>query len=207
MSITRKALAAMGLEAEKIDLIINMHTETTDSMKEQIEVLEKEGKKYKADAEKLKDAQKELDDLKATVAAEAKEREGKDYDKLKEEFDAYKAEAEKKEARVGKETAFKEILKDAGIDEKYYSKVIKYSDVDGIELDDKGKVKAAKDLIKSVKEEWPELIAATSVAGASTPQPPQNTGGSGKTKEEILAIKDYAEMQQAIADNHELFGF
>ena len=37
-------------------------------------------------------------------------------------------------------------------------------------------------------------------------KPPQ-TGKVTKTKEEIYAIKDTAQRQKAIAENHELFGF
>ena len=35
---------------------------------------------------------------------------------------------------------------------------------------------------------------------------PPGGGGTGKTRDEIMAIKDTAERQQAIADNPELFG-
>ncbi len=207
MSLTRKALSAMGIESEKIDQIIAMHTEVTDGMKEQIEVLESDVKKYRAEADKLTGVQTELDDLKAAVAADAKEREGKDYDKLKEEFDNYKAEQKLKETRSAKESAYRDILKDAGIGEKHFAKVLKYTDIDGVDLDDKGKVKDAKSIIKSVKEEWPELIVTETTQGVDTANPPGNTGGSSKTMEEIMAIPDYAERQRAIAENHEVFGF
>ena len=65
MSLTRKMLKAMGIEDEKIDQIIEAHTETVDGLKEQIT-------QYKASAEKLPGVQKELDDLK-------KDSSGNDY--------------------------------------------------------------------------------------------------------------------------------
>ena len=58
MSLTRKMLKAMGIEEEKIDQIIEAHSETVDSLKADRD-------SYKEDAEKLKDVQKELDGLKA----------------------------------------------------------------------------------------------------------------------------------------------
>ena len=58
MSLTRKSLKAMGLTDEQVDSIIEMHTDTVDGLKEQVNT-------YKADAEKLPNVQKELDDLKA----------------------------------------------------------------------------------------------------------------------------------------------
>lgn len=54
MSLTRKMLKAMGIEEEKIEQIIEAHTETVDALKA-----------YKEDADKLKNVQRELDDLKA----------------------------------------------------------------------------------------------------------------------------------------------
>lgn len=206
MSLTRKALSAMGIESEKIDSIINMHTEVTDDLKEQIETLEKEAKNYKADAEKLTDVQKELDDLKAAVDADAKEREGKDYDKLKQEFDDYKQAQENKSVRAKKEAAYKEILKDAGIPEKHFAKVLKYSDIDGVEIDENGKIKDSKDILKSIKEEWSDHIETTHTEGADTETPPTNNGGAGMTKEDIMKIKDTTKRQKAIAENPELFG-
>lgn len=206
MSLTRKALSAMGIESEKIDSIINMHTEVTDDLKGQIETLEKEVKEYKANAGKLEATEKELKELKEQVEADAKSREGKDYDKLKEEFDNYKTEIANKEVRTSKEKAYKEILKDAGIPEKHFAKILKYSDIDGVELDDDGKVKGAKDILKAIKEEWSDHIETSDKQGADVATPPANKGGSGKTKEEIMAIKDTAQRQQAMVENPELFG-
>lgn len=206
MSLTRKALSAMGIESEKIDSIINMHTEVTDDLKEQIETLEKEAKNYKADAEKLTDVQKELDDLKAAVDADAKKREGKDYDKLKQEFDDYKQAQENKSVRAKKEAAYKEILKDAGIPEKHYAKILKYSDIDSVELDENDKIKNSKDILKSVEDEWSDHRETTHLEGADTDEPPTNNGGAGMTKEDIMKIKDTTKRQKAIAENPELFG-
>lgn len=58
MSITRKFLKGMGLTEEQVDTIIEAHTETVDGLKRDVD-------KYKKDAEKLADVQKELNDLKA----------------------------------------------------------------------------------------------------------------------------------------------
>lgn len=205
MSLTRKFLAGLGLEADAISSIVQAHTDTLSGLQDELETLKAENARLKKDAEALPGVQKELDDLKAKTAADAKEREGKDYDKLKKEFDDYKAEQTRKEARAAKETAYKELLKDAGIPERHYAKILKYSDVDGVELDEKGKITGAKDILKAVKEEWADHIETAQTTGTSTANPPAATGT--KTKEDILAIKDAGERQQAIAENHELFGF
>lgn len=206
MGFTRKGLAALGLEAAVIDQVMENHVEVVDGLKDQIKVLEGENVKLKESVEGSKAIQKELDDLKKQVEDDKKANAGKDYDKLKEEFENYKADIQKKEVRASKEAAYREILKDAGIPEKHFAKILKYSDVDGIELDDKGKATTAKDILKAVKEEWEDHIEKTATKGAETENPPKNTGGSGMTKEQIMQIKDAGERQQAIADNPGLFG-
>lgn len=205
MALTRKQLSAMGIEAEKIEQIIEAHTETVSGLKDEISKLEGQLADAKTEAGKLTGVQKDFDALKAQVAADEKAREGKDYDALKKEFDDYKAEVKRKAERTAKEDAYKAILKDAGIPERHFAKILKYSDVDGIELDDKGEAKTKKDILKAVKEEWSDHITTEETQGAEV-QHPLTGGKPHKTKEEIMAIKDAAERQAAIAENAELFG-
>lgn len=196
MSLTRKMLKAMGIEEEKIDQIIEAHSETVDSLKADRD-------SYKEDAEKLKDVQKELDDLKAKGDDGWKEK----HDKLKEEFDQYKNDVQAKETHSKKVEAYKTILKDANLSEKGIEKAVKYADWDKIELDADGKLKGANDHIKAVRDEWAEYVTTTTTTGAKTSTPPANNGGkTGKTKEEIMAIRDPAVRQAEIAKNPEAFG-
>lgn len=207
MALTRKALSAMGIEAEKIDQIIEMHSESINGLKEEAAGLKDEVSKYKADAEKLPKVTQELADLKKQVADDAKAREGKDYDKLKKEYDDFKADVAKKAVRENKEKAYKDILKDAGIPERHFAKILKYSDVDGVELDENDQIKTKAEILKQVKEEWHDHIEQKEKKGADTPNPPANNGGeTKKTKADIIKIKDTNERQKAIAENPELFG-
>lgn len=207
MSLTRKMLSAMGIESEKIEEIISAHADTVSALNEKMDAVMAEKKKAEEEAEKLAGVQKELETLRAKVEADAKEREGKDYDALKKEYDSYKADVQRQAVRSKKEAAYREILADAGIPEKHYAKILKYSDVDGVELDDKGKITTAKEILKAVKEEWSDHIEQKKTEGATTPTPPSNGGGNKPTREEILAIKDRAERQRAISENHEVFGY
>ena len=196
MSLTRKMLKAMGIEEEKIDQIIEAHSETVDSLKADRDT-------YKEDAEKLKTVQKELDDLKAKGDDGWKEK----HDKLKGEFDTYKKDVEAKETHSKKVEAYKAILRDANLSEKGIEKAIKYAEWDKIELEADGKLKGASDHIKAAKEEWAEYVTTTTTTGAKTSNPPANNGtGTGKTKEEIMAIKDGAVRRAEMAKNPHLFG-
>lgn len=209
MALSRKFLTAMGIGAEQIEQIIEAHTETVTGLKQQITDLGEELSKAKetntADSGRLKDVQKELDTLKAQVAKDEKAREGKDYDALKQEFEDYKAEVKRKAERAAKEEAYKSILKDAGIPERHFAKILKYSDVDGVELDDKGEITTRKEILKAVKDEWGDHITTEEKQGAESHNPPAG-GKPTKTKEEIMQIKDSAERQKAIAENATLFG-
>ena len=176
MALTRKFLSALGIEADKIDEIINAHTETTDGLKDELA-------KVKADAEKLPEVQAELDALKAQPEDGYKAK----YEKERDDFKAYKADVEAKEALAAKKAAYTEVCKDAGLNDKGVQKALKYADWDAVELDEAGKVKDAKDHIKALKEEWAEHVVTTTTQGANTPKPPANNGGVLKTREEIYA--------------------
>jgi len=212
MSLTRKFLSALGLEADKIDQIIEAHTDSLEGIKAERDKYKEQIDNGKNDvdakAKELADTRKELEDLKKQVEADAKEREGKDYDKLKKEFDDYKAEQEAKVTNAAKESALKELLTDMKMSEKGSKQVLKWMGVADIELDENGKIKDASNLRKSIKEDWGDYIQSEGSKGAETSNPPDNNGGNGtyKTKAEIMKIKDSKERQKAIADNPALFG-
>lgn len=147
----------------------------------------------------------QLDELQ-TKLDESEGLQGK-YDKLKTEYDNFKNETEAKETRTQKQDAYKEILKKAGIPEKRFAVILKTVDLDDLKISD-GKLVDADKLEKSVKEEWSDFIVTTQETGVNSANPPSNNGGkSTMTKKEIMEIKDTAERQKAIAENHELFGF
>ncbi len=204
MALGRKYMQGMGLTEEQINAIIEANEETISGLKAEIE-------KYRTASEdsekKLAKAQKELGELKEA----AEKNEGKNpykvkYDALKEEFETFKANTEKAASKAAKENAYKALLKETGLIEKHIDKVLRVSDLEGIELDADGKIKDADKLKESIKKEWDDFIPQDKgTQGASTSTPPANTGGK-KTKDEILAIKDTAERQKAIAENIDLFG-
>lgn len=204
MSLSRKALVAMGIEAEKIDQIIEMHTETVDALKAEREAAKEEAKKYKEDSERLSSVEKELSELKAK--AEQPDAYKEKYEKVKKEYESYRGEITAKETKAAKTKAYREMLKDVGISDKRLDSVMRVADLNTIELEEDGSIKNVDELKTQVKDEWSDFIVSTSTKGATTPTPPSNTGGA-KTKEEILNIKDTSQRQAAIAENHELFGF
>ena len=197
MSLTRRALKAMGIDEEKIDEIISMHSETVDGLKADVA-------KYKADAEALPEVQKQLEKAQADLEAGKKDSWKVKYEAIKEEFEGYKTEQTKKESHAAKEKAYRALLQEAGVSEKRLDSVLKVSDVDSVELDEKGTIKGADKLTESIKSEWADFITTTETKGANTSNPPAN-GGTKLTKDEIFKIKDPVQRQNAIAENISLF--
>ena len=194
MAMTRKALKAMGLTEEQIDSIIEMHTETVDGLREQVNT-------YKADAQKLPSVQKELDDLKKGDGKDYKsmyEAEKTAHDKTKSDHAAEKTAAQIKEA-------YRALLKEAGVADKYLNTALKATNLSEMKLDKDGKLENAETLTASAKTEWADFIQTTTTQGAKVVTPPKNNGSKYSSREEIMKIKDATERQAAIAANLELF--
>jgi len=172
MALTRKMLKAMGIEDEKIDQIIEAHTETTDALKADRD-------KYKGDAEKLSDVQKELDDLKAENEKNAHDPYKEKYEKEHKEFEAYKKNIEAEELKAKKTAAYRELLKKAGVSEKRYDAIIRLTDFDKVELDDKGAIKGSDKAVEDIKTEWSDYIVKVKEEGAGTETPPDGRGAGG----------------------------
>ena len=193
--LSEHGLPVDNLEAAA-DEICRRHAADLDSIKE-------ERDSYRKDAEALAATKAELDALKAQPGDGFKEK----YETVRKEFAEYKDTVAKEKALEAKRAAYQDLCKDAGLNEKGIAKAVKYADWDAIELDEAGKVVDAKAHLKSIREEWAEHIKTEGEQGVQTPNPPgSNGGGNRKTKEEIYAMKDPAARQQAILDNHELFG-
>lgn len=175
MALTRKFLSALGIEAEKIDEIIEAHTDTVNALKDERE-------KYKKDAETLPAIQKELDDLKEAAEKDQENPYKAQYEDLKKEYDQYKADVDAKETTAKKKEAYRSLLKQIGVSEKRIDSILKVSQIDKVELDKDGEIKDADDLKKSLKEEWADFIVQEETKGAETKTPPAGTGtGSERT--------------------------
>ena len=198
MGFSRKMLKAMNIEEEKIEQIIDAHSETVDALKADRDA-------YKEDAAKLAAVQKELDELKAKGDDGYKAK----YEAEKAAHDALKADIAAKETKKAKTDAYRELLKGANIDEKRIATILRAEapTIDKIELDADGKIKNAEQYTESIKSDWADFIVTQSAKGTNTATPPANGGAATtKTREDILKIKDAGERQKAIAENPTLFG-
>lgn len=196
MSLTRKMLKAMGIEEEKIDQIIEAHTETVDGFKDKLN-------DYKDKAEKYDGVKKELDEIK-----DGDNDWQKKYEKEHSDFEAYKTDITAKETKRTKEHAYRELLRGAGVSEKRLDAILKVTNLDSVELDKDGKIKDADKHTETVKAEWADFVETTSTQGADTATPPTNNGGTKMTKADIYKKDDKGryvlsteERQKALVEN------
>lgn len=202
MAFTRKYLKSItvgdkGLSDDQIDGIMDLHAEVVDGLKEELA-------NAKKDAEKLADVQKELDGLKANNGDDYKTK----YEKEHSEFEAYKKSIAEKETAAQKTAAVKAYFESKGITGTNLDIAMRGAkeEIDGAELDN-GNIKDTSKLDALISGTYKGLIVTKGTQGVSTSTPPAGSGASAtKTKEDIMKIKDTAERQKAIAENHELFG-
>lgn len=188
----KEILSAAGCPAEKADAAI---AQIMDGHLASVNALREERDTYKADAERLPAVQKELDGYKAQGGDSYKEK----YEKEHKDFEDYKSAQSAKELMANKTSAYRSMLKEAGVSDKRIDTIVKASTpaIESLELDKDGKVKNSGDVVKTIKNDWADFITKDEARGANTPTPPG--GGSGKvlSKEEILKIKDTTERQAA----------
>lgn len=171
----KEILSKAGVPAENADAAI---AAIMDGHLASVNALREERDTYKADAEKLPGVQKELDELKSDRSSSYKTM----YEKEHKEFEDFKAQQIAKETKANKTSAFRALLKEAGISDKRIDAVVRASapDIDSLELDKDGKIKGAEDLTKTVKENWADFITTPGEKGADTPTPPDSKD-NGKT--------------------------
>ena len=176
MALTRKLLRSMGIEDDKIDQIIEAHTETVNALKD-------ERDEFKDAAEKLPKVQAELDELKAKPDDGFREK----YEKEHADFEAYKAETAKDASEREKKSLYRKLLQDAGVDPKRIDAVMRVADLSEVSVED-GAIVDADKVTEAVKSEWSDFIQTTGSKPAGVDTPP--AGGNGGSENEP---KDLAE--------------
>lgn len=193
MGFSRSFLKATGLTDEQITAVIEEHTAVTDALKADRD-------RYKEQAGKAEELQKQVDSLTS----------GEDYKKRYEDehkaFEDFKKQTAAEGELNAVKGAFRKLLVSEGISEKRIDAIMKVTDFTGMKRGKDGNLDGEEDLRKAINSDWGEFKTTVTEKGATVENPPK-IGKATKTKEEIYAIKDKAERQQAIAENHQLFGF
>lgn len=193
MAVTRSFLRGMGLTDEQVGAIIEEHTNTVNGLKEARDT-------YKADAEKLTEVQKQLDDLKANSGDDWKEK----YNTLKKTFDDFKAESANQAKAEKIKAAYAQLLKDANVDSKRIDAILRITDMSGMSLDESGKLVDADKLSASIKSEWSAFIQTTGVKGSSVETPPENHSGTTMTRADVYAKDEKGHYKLSTAERQKM---
>ena len=112
------------------------------------------------------------------------------HDKLKEEFDAYKADQTAKETQTAKENAVRRYYESQGITGKALTLALRGSrtEIDAVELEN-GKIKDTKVLDDLIGGDFSGLVSRTETKGAETSTPPQGSNGTGGTSRRAAQIE------------------
>ena len=199
-SLSRKFLTALGIEEGIADQIFERHNEVLTEIKE-------ERDKLREEAAKVPDLEKQVEDYKKAEANAEKDPYKVKYEAIKEEFEAFKSDIDNKATVAKKEATYRQLLKECGVAEKRIDAILKVTDIDAIEFDDKGELKDGEKLKEAIKTEWSDVIQKAGIEGAKTATPPSNNGSkTTMTREQIRAISDPTARQKAMMDNPSLFG-
>ena len=170
MALTRAMLKGMGLTEEQISAIIDEHTTVTGALKDEI-------KRYKADAEKLPDVQKELDGLKVGQSDWEKK-----YNDEHKAFEDYKNDVAVKETTSKIKSAYKKLLADCKVGEKHIDSIMGVTNFSEMKLDKDGSLEGLEDLKKVINDKWSGFIPTEHAKGTDVDNPPDTTGGDGSKK-------------------------
>lgn len=179
MALKRSFLKGMGLTDEQCDSIIEAHAETVDALKADLA-------RYKESAGKAEQLQKDLEKANADLESAKKDGWKDKHDKVKKEFDDYKAGITAKETKAAKEKAVKAYYESKNITGDSLTIAMRGSgaEIEGIELDgDKIKDTAALDAL--VGGAFAKLVSTTIKTGASTATPPAQTSPKTFTRDDI----------------------
>ena len=176
----KEILSAVGVSGENaenaISKILEGHVASINALREDKDELTKEVEKYKADADKLPDIQKELDGLKAKGDPEWQ----KKYEKEHDDFEAYKTQIANDKAKAEKVKLYRDVLKECKVEERRIDNVIRVSDdvIEKLSVVD-GKLENVETLKANIEKEWSGFIVSDKTKGADVDTPPAN-GGGGK---------------------------
>ena len=176
MALSRSYLKSMGLSDEQVNSIIEAHSETVEGLKA-------ERDKYKADADKLPEVQKQLDALTGEDWKGKFERERKD-------FADYKADVANKE-RLGKvKAAYRQVLEGIKVGKDHIDSIMEVTDFGKMKLGDDGKLEDVDNLTANAKQRWSGFITTQVTKGANVATPPSSNMKS-MTREEIYAKDEH----------------
>ena len=118
----------------------------------------------------------------------------------------YRVEVEGQRRDADVRAAYQRLLEREHVDPRRWELILRATSFDGMELGEDGELMNVEALAEVIRREWADFIVVRERRGAKVQTPPGNRRPT-MSKSEILSIRDTAQRQRAIAENHDLFGF
>lgn len=209
MSFKRSDLAALGIEPEKIQTLIDWHSETVKALQAKLD-------ESKDTADKLAKVQAELAQVKKDLSTATKtiETANKDdykgkYETVTAELETLKSEYAAKETATAKKAALTAELKQAGYSDRAINLIVRNGFADGVEIGEDGKATNLATVVQSIQSDadFSGFTPKTEDTSHHPANPPANAGGKkALTWDDIDKIKDAEERQKAMLENMEALG-
>lgn len=182
LAISRKFLEGMGLEEKQVESIIEANAAS-------IEGIKADRDRYKEQAEKVPDLQKQLEEARA--ANDGTDEWEQKYNEEHQAFEDFKSQIQTERADAEKAQAYRGMLMAAGIDPKRIDSIMRVTDLSDVEMED-GKLKDAGNLQESAKQEWADFVLKTHVEGSNPATPPKSSKGGvdGADPEVVKRIQE-----------------
>ena len=210
MSFKRSDLAALGIEPEKIQTLIDWHSETVKGLQAKIAENEDNGDKLAKVQAELDKVKKDLATANQTIEAANKDDYKGKYENATAELEKLKTEYATQETVASKKSRLTEQLKAAGYSETATRLIVNRSDyASKIELDKDGKATNLDAVIKDIQadSDFSGFTPEIKETKHTPSNPPANTGGKKSMSwDEIDKITNTEERQAAMAQNMDALG-
>lgn len=208
MAFKRNDLVGLGIEPDKIQILIDWHMETVNALQAKIDESKGNSDELAKATAELEQAKKDLKTANNKIVAYEKDDYKGKYESEKAAREKLESDIANKETNAKKDNALKALLKDKKYSDEAAKLIVRKGGyTDKIELDENGGVKNADSILGDVQNDFSMFTPKISNQVVNPAAPPANSGGAKKpTKEEIMNIKNTEERQRAMAQNMELFG-
>lgn len=181
-----RAIVGEACNDEIENKLIALHLGVVDPLKDDVA-------RYKADADKLLDVQRELDDLKAAGNDDYKQK----YEDEHAALENLKQSIADEKALAEKSSLYRLLLQESGIDPKRIDAVLRVSDLTKVEVKD-GSIVDSKALAESIKTEWADFVVKPGAKGDKPDTPPADGGEMTKEAFDTMSLSD----KMAFANSH-----
>lgn len=176
LAISRKFLEGMGLEEKQVESIIEANAAS-------IEGIKSDRDKYKEQAEKVPDLQKQLEEARAASTNDGEWE--KKFNDEHQAFESFKSKVESEKADAAKAQAYRAMLAKTGVDPKRIDAIMRVTDLSKVEMED-GSLKESGKLEEAAKKEWADFIVKTKTEGSNPANPPASADGVKGADPEIV---------------------